>query len=261
MEIPDVLRGKPVCMHTSLRSFGPGFDGNALIDAYLDAGCTLMVPTFSHDIFGIDLPPDHRYERNGIDYDDTSFSREPHDRVYSSERNDVGASMGTFPRLVLERAGRVRSAHPIASFTAIGPLAHALLEKEGPSNIYGGLAAIAKREGFIVLAGVDLDRMTLIHLAEKRAGRNLFRRAANGPDGKPVIVETGSCSDGFVKFEPALRPIRMEGRVGESRWQIFPAKSALNIAVHAIRREPRITHCGDTCVRCDHLAAGGVILP
>jgi len=70
--------------------------------------------------------------------------------------------MGAFPRVVLGWPGRVRSAHPIASFAAVGPLAHTLLDKEGPANIYGGLATLAKLDGFVVLAGVDLNRMTLL---------------------------------------------------------------------------------------------------
>lgn len=248
-------------MHTSIRSFGTGFDANALVDAYLAEGCTLMVPTFTHAIFRIDLPAELHFERNGIDYGDPSGSVPSHDRVYSRESNEVDGSMGAFPRVVLSREGRVRSVHPLASFTAVGPLAHRLIDGQRPLDVYTPLAALAKLEGFVVLAGVGLNRMTLIHLAEKRAGRTLFRRAANGPDGRPVIVETGSCSEGFVNFDSALRAIRHETRVGESRWQIFPARAAMNIAVHAIRRTPRITHCDDAgCVRCNDLVAGGAIL-
>jgi hypothetical protein len=57
-----------------------------------------------------------------------------------------------------------------------------------------------------------------------------------------------------------LRPIRRDIIVGESAWQVFPAKAALNIATHAIRRNQRITHCGQDCTRCDHHVAGGPIL-
>ena len=254
------MSGNAVCMHTSLRSFGP-IEGGAdtIIDAYLTEGCTLMVPTFAHGIFGIDLPPDFRPARNGVDYDDPSGSRPSHDRTYSPSTNEIDGSMGTLPRVVLERPDRIRGAHPLSSFAAIGPLAHRLIDRQRPLDIYAPLAALAKLDGFVILAGVGLERMTLIHLAEKRAGRTLFRRAANGPDGEVIIVETGSCSEGFVHLEPMLRPIRREQLVGESLWQIFPAMAALNITTHAIRRNPRITHCGQDCIRCDHQVAGGPI--
>ena len=50
----------------------------------------------------------------------------------------------------------------------------------------------------------------------------LFRRWANGPDGRPMEVEVGSCSDGFGKLEPVLGPLVREARVGGSRWRAFP---------------------------------------
>jgi aminoglycoside 3-N-acetyltransferase len=111
-----------------------------------------------------------------------------------------------------------------------------------------------------VLIGVGLTRMTLIHLAEKRSGRNPFPRWANGADGVPMMVEAGSCSEGFLKLEPALAPVTKERRVRDSRWQILPAKAAMNIATHAIRRNQRITHCGQRCDRCDDAVRGGPTL-
>src|SRR5262245_33094712 len=43
------LGGLPVCLHSSLRSFGT-LDGgpDTLIDAFVSSGCTLLVPTFSY---------------------------------------------------------------------------------------------------------------------------------------------------------------------------------------------------------------------
>jgi aminoglycoside 3-N-acetyltransferase len=42
------LQDKPLCIHTSMRSFGWVEDGaQTVVDGILDAGCTVLVPTFS----------------------------------------------------------------------------------------------------------------------------------------------------------------------------------------------------------------------
>ena len=255
------LADTAVCLHTSLRSFGhsrPRADD--LIDGFLDAGCTVMGPTSSHGPFGVRPPPDLRPERNGTDYDLPSMSDGGRDRIFDPSVNEVDDSMGTLPRVLLQRPGRIRGSHPISSFTAVGPDAHRLIAGQQPLDVHAPLVALAKAAGYVVLIGVGLTRMTLIHLAEKRSGRTPFRRWANGPDGKPMMVEAGSCSEGFGSFDPVLRPVRKTAHVGESTWQIFPAKAALNLATHAIRRNPRITHCGQRCDRCEDAVRGGPVL-
>ena len=93
--------------------------------------------------------------------------------------------------------------------------------------------------------------MTLIHLAEQMAGRNAFRRWANGPDGRPTEVEAGGCSDGFGRFDIIFASIVKMDMVGESCWRVFPAEEALRMATDAIRKDPMVTHCGDAaCGRC-----------
>jgi aminoglycoside N3'-acetyltransferase len=120
---------------------------------------------------------------------------------------------------------------------------------------------LAELGGWIALFGVDLTSMTALHLAEKLAGRHLFRRWANGPDGRVMMVETGSCSRGFGKLDPVLAPVEQRVRVGQSPWRIFPANDALHRAVRAIRQEPRITHCGRAdCGRCNDAVQGGPVV-
>jgi aminoglycoside N3'-acetyltransferase len=254
------IAGKPVCVHSSLRSFDTPPRGDELIEVFLDEGCTILVPTFSHAAFGLRPPPELRPERNGSDYDDPHWNDAGRDRVFDPSCNDVNETLGTLPRVVLHRDGRLRQHHPISSFTSLGPVAERLVGTQAPSDVYAPLAALARLRGVVLLMGVGLNRMTLIHLAEKRSGRTLFRRWANGPDGKPSMIESGGCSEGFINLEPALRPIRRVADVGGSTWQIFPARSALDIATHAIRRNQHITHCGTDCQRCDDGTAGGPIL-
>ena len=91
---------------------------------------------------------------------------------------------------------------------------------------------------------MGLRKLTLLHLAEQRAGRRAFRRWARGATGRPIEVATGSCSKGFPRLEAVLRPLGQEATVGQSCWRVFPAAAALDAAAGAIRREPTITHCG-----------------
>ena len=252
------LAGRAVCAHASLRSFGYVEGGaDAIIDAFLREGCTLMVASHSHGVFGLPRPEDVHIERNGEG--GWIPARPAHDRVFSPELNDAD-EMGALVVAVLQRSDRVRGNHPLGSFAAVGPLASKIVGGQAPLDIYAPLATLAKLDGAVVLMGVGLNRMTLIHLAEKRSGRTLFRRWANDTHGRRMAVEAGSCSEGFVNLEPALRQIRRDATVGDSLWHVYDARSALNVATHAIRRNQRITHCGEPCSRCDDATAGGPIL-
>jgi aminoglycoside 3-N-acetyltransferase len=116
-------------------------------------------------------------------------------------------------------------------------------------------------KGFVLLMGVGLERMTLLHLAEKEAGRALFRRWAKDAQDHTIAVEVGGCSEGFAKFEPCLRGLMRRTNVGHSSWTLLPADQALAYAVEAIRVDPQITHCGvETCERCNDAVKGGPIL-
>ena len=66
-----------------------------------------------------------------------------------------------------------------------------------PVDVYAPLTTLTRRNGFVLLIGVDLDKLTLLHLAEKAAERRLFRRWTNDRDGRVSAVEVGGCSAGF----------------------------------------------------------------
>ena len=254
------LAGLPLEVHAALSSFGRVEGGAAtVVDALLAEGCTVVVPTFTRSpSYLIDPPETMRPERNGIDYDALPEGRAGgENRVFTPETNDVSATMGAIPAEVLARPERVRGSNPLCSFAALGPLAERVREQR-PLDVYAPLRILAAKGGWALLIGVDLRSLTLLHLAEEKAGRRLFRRWANGPDGKPMEVEVGSCSQGFLNFEPILAPLARATRVGESRWVAYPARELLALAADAIREKPGITHCGDAdCLRCRDAVAGG----
>ena len=252
------LSGQSLCVHASLRSLGRVDGGpNAVIDAVLAEDCTMLVPTFSH---GYDVPPPTgwRLERNGVDAGHPWLTAGV-GRTYTPDSIEIDIEdMGAIPAKMLERPDRIRGNHPTCSFAAVGPQARELIGVQEPLDMLAPLRALVEAGGSVALMGVGFNRMTLLHLAEKQAGRNLFRRWANGPDGQPMEIEVSGCSVGFEKFVPVLAPLVKRTWVGQSRWMALPAAQTLSLAVDAIRKDPKITTCGRSdCLRCRDALLGG----
>jgi aminoglycoside 3-N-acetyltransferase len=255
------LAGRAVCVHASLRSFGRVAGGpQAVVTAFLEQGCTLLVPAFTWT-YGIPAPAHLRYPRNGWSYVHMTGHTEGIGRVYTPATQEIDADMGAVAAAVVNWPGRCRADHPIASFAALGPYAAELVAGQRIGDVFVPLARLAELDGFVVLMGVGLDNLTLLHLAEQRAGRVPFRRWANDAQGEAAAVDVGSCSDGFEQLAPALQPWERRVIVGASLWRIYPARQALDAAAAVIRANPAITHCENpTCERCNDAMAGGPIL-
>lgn len=216
-----------------------------------------MVPTFSFHGFKAPAPLNDRPPRNGTDYSRPATST---GKVFSTDMKEVDPEMGAIPNAVLAMTGHARGNHPHCSFTAIGPLARALIAGQRPDDVFAPLRALAAIEGFVVLMGVGLDRMTLIHLAEQEAGRRMFIGWFAAGDGSIRRAEAGGCSRGFGSFEPALAGVVRSRSVGVSDWLVYPAQAALELATDAIRLNPSITRCADSaCLECPDAIAGGPI--
>ncbi len=259
------LSGRPVCVHSSLRSFGRVEHGaTTILQGLLAEGCTVLVPSFSIAAFAIEPPAsaEMRPARNGLDYEgSTTFYLAGGRDTYRPDTREIDLSMGAIPAAVVNWPERIRGDHPLNSFAAIGPLARLLLQDQNFTDVYAPLRALTERNGAIVLMGVGLERLTFLHYAEQAAGRIPFRRWANGPDGKTLLVAVGSCSEGFDHFAPLLAPFNQQFLVGESIWQVFPARETLEAAVQAMQRNPSITHCDDDeCERCADAIQGGPLL-
>lgn len=251
------LDGLPVCLHSSMRSFGPLEGGaDALIDAFLAEDCTLVVPTFSWQAHAAKPPAEATLPgRNAFDPARASDGNGPPFTTWST-RIDADA-MGAIPATVLKRTAHARGNHPLCSFSTIGPLAAPIAARQNGEDVFGPLAELAARDGLVVLAGVGLTRMTLVHLAEQLAGRRMFVRWALTSAGV-VPVRSGGCSEGFWKLKPALDPVTRQTTVGFSRWHVFNAGEALDRARRAILEDPEVTRCGDAdCTRCRDSIAGG----
>lgn len=257
------LAARPVCLHSSLRSFGDVEGGAAaVIVGFLAVDCTVVVPAFSWDAFAVSpAPPNLRPRRNGIaDYDRMPVRDSR--AAYEAASTAIDRSMGAIAAEVVAMPMRARGLHPLCSFAAVGAQASALVGGQTPEDVFAPLAALADAGGAVVLCGVGLTSMTLIHLAEQRSGRAMFVRAARLSGAGVVGCRVGGCSRGFENLRPALDPFESAHEVGHSRWRVFDAAPALAAAAYAIRRDRQITRCHhEICERCDDAIAGGPIGP
>jgi aminoglycoside N3'-acetyltransferase len=256
------LSGRPACVHSSLRSFGLVEGGAAtILQGLLTESCTVMVPTFSfYSRHQVPAPPDRRWARNGTDYNSPAEPASDTIEVYTPADTSVDKNMGAIAAAAAATPGHVRGNHPLDSFTAVGPLASELIPGQAPLDVYAPLRALVEKNGVILLMGVGLTKMTLIHYAEQRAGRKMFRRWAKGPGGQAIEVEVGGDSDGFGNLGPSLRPLMKATRVGMSLWRALGAREALEAAKQAIRQYPSITRCSRGCRECGDAVAGGPLV-
>jgi aminoglycoside 3-N-acetyltransferase len=255
------LSGKSVCVHSSMRSFQEEIKGGVetIIQAFIESGCTLMVPTFSFYVFTIYPPENMRPARNGVDYKNFEFLIKNQKNIYNKTCNELDREkMGILPYEVLKKKERERGDHPLCSFSAIGPFAKDLIKGQKYMDVFAPLRELALFGGYIILMGVDLNRMTLLHLAEQMAGRKMFLRWANDITGNPVYAEAGGCSEGFINFEPYLSMFEKQVFLGKSRWRIYNVSKVLKQAAKVIMAMPEITRCSEAkCIRCEDAIKGG----
>ena len=251
------LSGRPVCVHSSLRSFGHVEGGaDTIVDAFLQEAATLLVPSFSW-VFSVPPPSGDRPHRNGTnyDYDRRSVAMES----FTPETNVVDRDMGALPGSVVAHPHRKRGDHPLCSFAAVGPLASDLVGDQRPDSVWAPLERLVHEDGAVILMGVGLNRLTLAHLAETAAGRRPLVRWALDRDGKIIRAEVGGCSDGFGGLSAALAGADV-AQVGESRWTVMSARTTLHALSAMIENSPEATRCDDSdCERCLDSMAGGPI--
>jgi len=252
------LSNRVVSLHASLKSFGLVEGGaDAVIDAFLAADCTLIVPAFFYDSQAAP-PAGWSIPQNGLAPE--WIAGRNHVVGYDPGANQITRDeMGAIPARVLERPGRVRGNHPTDSFAGLGPQAAGLIAAQAPLNVFGPFKKIhSGPPAFLVLAGVDLSAATAIHFAEELSGRRLFRRWARLAGGTDIEVEEGGCSDGFENLAPAAAPLERRITVGESLWRIYPFREFIDTLVPVLRQSPSVTHCSNPeCTRCNDAVKGG----
>lgn len=255
------LAGRPLCVHSSLSSFGCVAGGaGTVVGALLAEDCTLLVPTFSFDAYTAWPPAFPPIRRNGLLGQTAALQSAEPRAGYTVTSTEIDRNMGAIPAYVLQMPGHHRGDHPLCSFTSVGLDAAMLVAGQTPVQVYAPFEALAHMGGAFLMMGVGLNRLTALHFAEKLAGRALFVRWAVIGCGDIIETETGGCSEGFGRLEPGLAHVITRTMVGQSLWRSAPADHLLSAATEIIRREPEITRCADPdCLRCPDSIAGGPI--
>ncbi len=159
--------------------------------------------------------------------------------------------MGTIPELFRTWPGTIRSAHPVTSFAANGPLAeyltseHALDEEFGNSSPIGRLYEL---DGYVLLAGVGHTNNSSIHLAEYRTDYPGKRSLSTGSsmliDGQRrwVKYETLDLQDGdFAELGAAFDSARdiPVHRIGQADVRFIKQRTLVDFAIQWMEENRR----------------------
>jgi aminoglycoside 3-N-acetyltransferase len=183
-----------------------------------------------------------------------------------------------------------RSDHPVLSFSAVGRLAAEAINAQLLTEPLAPLNVLLANGGDLLLLGADLSAATIIHLAERRAGRRAFVRWAlttqmapahlpalstrrlpddgthragaairrllhRPPNGLETCVhaipEFPGCSRGFVALAPQLAAIGRSARIGAATVWRYPLAGVVAAVAERIREDPEALLCDDPdCARC-----------
>ena len=242
--------GQTVLVHMAMSKLGWVIGGaEAVILAFLevlgDAG-TLMMPT--HTTNNTD-PSD--WQHPPVSRDWWQLIRD-HTPAYNPATTPT-RSMGIVPELFRTWPGTIRSAHPVTSFAARGPLAeyliadHALEEETGNRSPVGRLYEL---DGCVLLLGVDHWNNTSLHLAEARANypgkRELHTGSAMLVDGHRQWVQYATLDtygDDFGQIGQAFdaaHPIAVQ-RIGQADVRFFKQRAVVDFAIGWIEQHRDLT--------------------
>ncbi|MFH8369292.1 aminoglycoside 3-N-acetyltransferase [Streptomyces sp. NPDC018031] len=243
--------GDVVMFHTRMSALGYVAGGSetvigALGDVVTERG-TLMVTCGWND-----APP----------YDFTDWPRPWQDALraghpaYDPALSEADHSFGRLPEALRRHPGAVRSRHPDASFAALGPAAHPLMDEhpwDDPHGPDSPLARLVALGGRVLLLGAPLDSLTLLHHAEALAdapgkryvdyeqpitvdGERIWRRFHDIDSQDGAFDYSGVVPEGQWPFERIARDmlaagIGRGGRVGAADSFLFEARDVVDFGV------------------------------
>ncbi len=252
-----VREGDLLMVHASLRAIGP-VDGGppqilaALLDAVGPGGTIAAFVSWDRSSYEETLNGAvlGERERRAWPAFDPTANPEPY------------AEFGAFNRFICSHPAVRRSAHPDASFAAIGRLAdeitrdHPLVEGYGPDSPLG---RIVRMQGRVLLIGAGLDAVTVLHHAEVLADIPGKRRVSYevpiaAPAGKRWVRAENFDTNGILdEFAVPGRPDAVEaiardyvaqghgrrGRVGAAECRLFEAGPIVDFGVRWLERRFR----------------------
>jgi aminoglycoside 3-N-acetyltransferase len=240
------LADKPVVVHAALKKFGE-IEGGAetVLQALLATTGRLVVPTFTYmSMVTPEVGPPNNGIRYGSDKDNNKRAEPFHMQMPPDKM------MGILPRVALQQEDSIRTAHPILSFGGFGVdeilITQTLYEPLAP------IAALAERDGWVMLINVGHDVNTSIHYGEKLAGRRQFLRWAMVHDHIVECPGFPGDSTGFNAIEDHLKPDTRCVTVGEGFVQAVSLKRLFAAVQELIKQNPLALLCQrNDCERCN----------
>jgi aminoglycoside 3-N-acetyltransferase len=235
-----------VIAHASLKAFGYVEGGaDTMLEALLDSVHGIIMPTFTYKTM---LNPDVGPPRNGITYG----SEADLNKMAEAYNPNMPADkmMGVLPETFRKHPRAKRSMHPIQSFAGIR--ADAILNSQTIYNPLAPIGALAERDGWVLLLGVDHRVDTSIHYAEKLGGRMQFIRWALLQDRVVECSGFPGDSEGFEAITPLVEKYTRRAQIGNALVQAVHLNSLIRVVVDELNKNPFALLCQrQDCERCN----------
>jgi len=251
------IKGQAVIAHGSFKSLGQVQGGpKVVIDALVKTCGSLVMPTFTYQTMVTPLvgPPN-----NALDYAEEEARRKGASIGTLDAlpfRRDLPADeeMGILAETLRKHPSAKRSFHPILSFSGVN--ADFALDRQPIYDPLAPIGALAEKNGWAVLIGVDHSVNTSIHYAEKLAGRKQFVRWALAR--RRIIQCPGFPGDssGFNEIVNYLGTGVEAITIGEARVQAVQLNNLIDRVKILIKSNPRALLCErKECARCNAVRA------
>ncbi len=173
-------------------------------------------------------------------------------KMAEAYRPDMPADkmMGILPETLRKHSRAKRSMHPIQSFAGIN--ADAMLNAQTLFNPLAPIGALAERDGWVLLLGVDHRVNTSIHYAEKLGGRMQFIRWALLPDRVVECSGFPGDSEGFEAIAPLVEKYTRRVEIGGGLVQAVHLQSLIRTVIGELGKNPFALLCSRLdCERCN----------
>jgi aminoglycoside 3-N-acetyltransferase len=251
------IKGQAVIAHGSFKALGRVQGGpRVVVDALVRTCGSVIMPTFTYQTMVTPLtgPPN-----NAIDYAAEEENRKwkndgngTYDAVSFRRSLPADKEMGILPEFLRRHHAARRSIHPILSFTGVN--ADFALAQQTIDDPLAPIGALGKKNGWVVLIGVNNTVNTSIHYAEKLAGRRQFVRWAWT---RKRIVECPNFpgdSAGFEAISPFFQKDMKAVTIGDARVTAIPLHQLFKVVKMLIEQDPLALLCQRMdCKRCNAL--------
>jgi aminoglycoside 3-N-acetyltransferase len=251
------IKGQAVIAHGSFKSLGEVLGGPKIVIDALSRVCgSLVMPTFTYQTMVTPLvgPPNNALDYAAEDARRNAATAGTLDALPFRRDLPADEEMGILAETLRQHPAAKRSFHPILSFAGIN--ADFALDRQTLYDPLAPIGALAQKNGWVVLIGVDHSVNTSIHYGEKLAGRKSFVRWALAR--KRIIQCPGFPGDssGFNEIVTYLGNGVETVTIGAARVQAVQMNNLIDRVKILIKANPRILLCErKECARCSAVRA------